>query len=74
MCQARMKVGLKLEKKQKQGHNKSKETRDAEESQFCIMRMKSTRIKLNMRFSDTIKHLQFSLSLYEVIKGFHPGV
>lgn len=30
------------------------------------------RIKLNMRFSDTVKHLGFSLSLYEVIKGFHP--
>lgn len=41
MCQARMKVGLKLEKKQRQGQNKSKETRDAEESQFCVMRMKS---------------------------------
>lgn len=41
MWQARMKVGLKLEEKQRQGQNKSKETRDAEESQFCIMRMKS---------------------------------
>ena len=36
MCQARMQ----LEKKQKQGHNKSKGTGDAEESQFCVMRMK----------------------------------
>ena len=34
-------VGLKLEKKQRQGQNKSKETRDAEESQFCVIKMKS---------------------------------
>lgn len=69
---ARMKVGLKLEKKQKQGHNKSKETRDAEESQFCIMRMKACRGQKNqnMRFSDTVKHLGLVYHCMKSLKGF----